>query len=389
MAGTAPPGHHGGHRRVREVVVGFEPVDVWGIDGTAFLVAYWAVAAVIIGAGYVVAFRVDTQSPPMEAHLLRPHEIGYLTGGAWGAIFVSLAWLRATEAIDANQGALSYLGWALPHGNRLDRAIAWAATRGVPVWRLAEDRAVVRAVRQLRHELVRAGLVMRSHPRLWLAVAGAALVGAGTARFVSGPVADLPLMVSVFAVAAASLHIWHLLAVPLTGSGHRVLAELKAQWSSGPDWQLHRSEATYADGPYDAAMRVALTGPPALLKMDPEFAHAAGLTPQSPGTTLAVAAAPWLATWADPGPPSTTSSPEVGSTVVVAAGAPTVLAVVVVSTAAEEAATATVAASLRRPECGALAAACRTRRTAGRAPSAPPRLSGQASASSPPGTAPP
>lgn len=259
------------------------PVVAATLDASGVNILFWAVCVPAVAAAFALTVAVRRRigrGTPLgrEPH---PYEAAMLEGGEERAVLTALTVLRMEGAIAADgPGAVQVTAPTRPAGEPLDDALHEAVRQGCELTDLAERPEVRAALKALRHDLERAGLLLtpaqhagRRRAALPMLAAGAASVLVGIAALVSGA-----MPVALFVVAAV-IHVplSITLTLLLTDPWSRTVegtAALRAHAgrhahlnpSNSPSW------ATY--GPTSVAVGVALFGTAALASADPDFASA-------------------------------------------------------------------------------------------------------------------
>ena len=252
--------------------------DTWGIAGPTFLGIYavLAVAALLITVLLRRALAQGRVDPRWEPG---PEELGYINGGDRQAVTVSLAGLRAANAVSVgSDGAIAVIGSSPPAPSELTWAVYQAAQqRPVHPVALAQDRTLRPALEHLRDTLVRRGWLLSPRRRTAMRLAALPMVAVltlGIARVVAGLGAGKPVAFLVMLTVLVGLFVLPMLAVsPRSRAGQSAMARMRAAHIRlDPRTSASAGAAASAFGVGGAALAVGLFGAAALWSADPALA---------------------------------------------------------------------------------------------------------------------
>ncbi|GGV05115.1 hypothetical protein GCM10010182_24670 [Actinomadura cremea] len=259
------------------------PAVAAALDASVANLSFWTVCVPAVAATFALAIivrrRIARGTPlAREPH---PYEAAMLEAGEKRTVLTALTVLRIQKAIDADgPGAARVTETSRPAGGPLDDALHEAVRQGCKLSDLPERPEVRAALKALRHDLERSGLLLtpaqharRRRAALPVLVAAVASALTGLTAFVSGAMPVALLVVALVIHAPLSITLMLLLTDPWarTVEGTRALRAHAGRHahlnpSNSPSW------ATY--GLSSAAVGVALFGTAALASADPDFAAA-------------------------------------------------------------------------------------------------------------------
>jgi uncharacterized protein (TIGR04222 family) len=248
--------------------------DTWGIAGPTFLEIF-GVSAVVTWLITVLVRRALAQGRVDPRWEPGPEELGYVNGGARQAVTVSLAGLRAANAVAVNpDGTVAVIGSPPPAPSELTWAVYQAAQRQPMKPRLLiADRSLRPALTHLNDTLVRYGWLLSPRRRRGIRLAALpmfALVGLGIARIIAGSNAGKPVAYVLLLTALVAFFTAPMLAVPARSrAGQSAMARTRAAHIR---LDPRGAAAASAFGVGGAALAVGLFGAAALWSADPALA---------------------------------------------------------------------------------------------------------------------
>jgi uncharacterized protein (TIGR04222 family) len=213
--------------------------------------------------------RVDPRWEP------GPEELGYVNGNALQAVTVSLAGLRAANAISVESGTITVIGSPPPAPSELTWAVYQAVQRSpMRTLALVKDRSIAPALAHLHDTLVRHGWLLSGRRRNAMRLAALPMfvvLALGFARVVAGMQAGKPVgFVVMLTVVVGILTLPTLVVSPRSRAGQSAMARTRAAHVR-LDPRDHASAAS-AFGVGGAALAVGLFGAAALWSADPALA---------------------------------------------------------------------------------------------------------------------